>query len=37
MAGKQVCEVPPSNLVGSLFYIAVSFRGMDFQKVGHVA
>ncbi|RVX21853.1 putative ribonuclease H protein [Vitis vinifera] len=32
MAGKQVTEVPSSNLGGSLFCIAVSFRGMDFQK-----
>ena len=34
MAGKQVCDVPPTNVGGSLFCIAVSSRGMDIQKVG---
>ncbi|GAB4828173.1 hypothetical protein Ancab_035090 [Ancistrocladus abbreviatus] len=32
MAGKQVYEVPPANVGGSLFCIAVCFRGMDLQK-----
>ncbi|KAL3812236.1 hypothetical protein ACJIZ3_013504 [Penstemon smallii] len=32
MAGKQVCDVPPSNIGGSPFCIAVSTRGMDVQK-----
>ncbi|XP_047948182.1 uncharacterized protein LOC125194160 isoform X1 [Salvia hispanica] len=32
MAGKQVCDVPPTNVGGSLFCIAVSSRGMDIQK-----
>ncbi|KAK1591812.1 hypothetical protein Q3G72_014066 [Acer saccharum] len=32
MAGRQMFEVPPSNIGGSLFCIAVSFRGMDTQK-----
>ncbi|XP_021714350.1 uncharacterized protein LOC110682332 isoform X2 [Chenopodium quinoa] len=32
MAGKQVFEVPPANVGGSLFSIAVCFRGMDIQK-----
>lgn len=32
MAGRQVHEVPSPNVGGSLFCIAVSFRGMDIQK-----
>ncbi|KAK8704101.1 hypothetical protein V6N13_047734 [Hibiscus sabdariffa] len=32
MAGRQVHEVPPSNIGGSPFCIAVSPRGMDTQK-----
>ncbi|MED6115945.1 hypothetical protein PIB30_095545, partial [Stylosanthes scabra] len=32
MAGKQVLEVPPTNVGGSPFCIAISNRGMDFQK-----
>ncbi|KAL1372338.1 hypothetical protein AAHE18_01G196400 [Arachis hypogaea] len=32
MAGKQVLEVPPTNVGGSPFCIAISSRGMDFQK-----
>lgn len=34
MAGKQVYEVPPANVGGSPYCIAVSVRGMDNQKVG---
>lgn len=33
MAGRQIHEVPPANIGGSPFCIAVSFRGMDTQKV----
>ncbi|KAF7836889.1 putative vacuolar protein sorting-associated protein [Senna tora] len=33
MAGKQVLEVPPTDVGGSPFCIAVCFRGMDIQKV----
>lgn len=36
MAARQVFEVPPTNIGGSPFCIAVSFRGMDAQKVSHV-
>lgn len=36
MAGRQVFEVPPANIGGSPFCTAVSFRGMDAQKVSHV-
>ncbi|XP_057809782.1 uncharacterized protein LOC131024279 [Salvia miltiorrhiza] len=32
MSGKQVCDVPPTNVGGSLFCIAVSTRGLDIQK-----
>ncbi|KAF6156504.1 hypothetical protein GIB67_011305 [Kingdonia uniflora] len=32
MAGRQVYEVPPTSVGGSLFSLAVSFRGMDIQK-----
>ncbi|KAE9455056.1 hypothetical protein C3L33_13039, partial [Rhododendron williamsianum] len=32
MAGKQVYEVPPTNVGGSVSCIAVSTRGMDTQK-----
>ncbi|XP_059444630.1 uncharacterized protein LOC132176414 [Corylus avellana] len=32
MAGRQVYEVPPTNIGGSPFCLAVSFRGMDIQK-----
>ncbi|GAV71650.1 DUF946 domain-containing protein/DUF1162 domain-containing protein/Chorein_N domain-containing protein [Cephalotus follicularis] len=32
MAGRQVYEVPPANVGGSPFCIAVSFRGMELQK-----
>lgn len=32
MAGRQVHEVPPTNIGGSPFCLAVSFRGMDIQK-----
>ncbi|KAK6160946.1 hypothetical protein DH2020_004327 [Rehmannia glutinosa] len=32
MAGKQVCDVPPTNVGGSPLCIAVSTRGMDIQK-----
>ncbi|KAE9602547.1 putative vacuolar protein sorting-associated protein [Lupinus albus] len=32
MAGRQVLEVPPTNIGGSPFCIAVSVRGMDIQK-----
>ncbi|KAM1609645.1 hypothetical protein ACFXTN_020154 [Malus domestica] len=32
MAGRQVYEVPPENIGGSLFCLAVSYRGMDNQK-----
>lgn len=33
MAGRQVYEVPPLNIGGSSFCIAVSYRGLDIQKV----
>ena len=33
MAGKQVLEVPPTNVGGSPFCVAVCFRGTDIQKV----
>ncbi|XP_051130647.1 uncharacterized protein LOC127251100 isoform X2 [Andrographis paniculata] len=33
MAGKQVFHVPPSNVGGSPFCVAISIRGMDIQKV----
>lgn len=36
MAGRQVHEVPPTNIGGSPFCLAVSFRGMDIQKVSSV-
>lgn len=36
MAGRHVFEVPPTNIGGSPFCIAVSFRGMDSQKVSLV-
>ncbi|MQL90982.1 hypothetical protein Taro_023594, partial [Colocasia esculenta] len=32
MAGRQVFEVPPSSVGGSLFSLAVSCRGNDMQK-----
>ncbi|XP_065863891.1 uncharacterized protein [Euphorbia lathyris] len=32
MAGRQVYEVPSSNVGGSAFCIAVCFRGMDIQQ-----
>ncbi|XP_019431159.1 PREDICTED: uncharacterized protein LOC109338390 isoform X1 [Lupinus angustifolius] len=32
MAGRQVLEVPPTNIGGSPFCIAVSVRGMNIQK-----
>ncbi|KAF7837665.1 putative vacuolar protein sorting-associated protein [Senna tora] len=32
MGGRQVVEVPPTNIGGSPFCIAVCFRGMDIQK-----
>ncbi|KAJ7955294.1 calcium-dependent lipid-binding family protein [Quillaja saponaria] len=32
MAGRQIQEVPPTNIGGSPFCIAVSFRGMDVLK-----
>jgi vacuolar protein sorting-associated protein 13A/C len=32
MAGKQVCEVLPANIGGSAHCIAVSVRGIDYQK-----
>ncbi|GAB2300237.1 hypothetical protein Dimus_034275 [Dionaea muscipula] len=32
MGGKQVYEIPPANIGGSLSSIAVCFRGMDLQK-----
>ncbi|KAJ4956285.1 hypothetical protein NE237_013068 [Protea cynaroides] len=32
MSGRQVYEVPPTNVGGSPFSIAVAFRGMDTQK-----
>ncbi|GMP92955.1 hypothetical protein CsSME_00042986 [Camellia sinensis var. sinensis] len=33
MAGKQVYDVPPMNVGGSVSCLAVSVRGMDIQKV----
>lgn len=35
MAGRQVFEVSPASVGGSLFSVAVCFRGMDIQKVKH--
>ncbi|XP_044485071.1 uncharacterized protein LOC123210663 isoform X2 [Mangifera indica] len=32
MAGRHVFEIPPANIGGSPFCIAISFRGMDSQK-----
>ncbi|XP_012842600.1 PREDICTED: uncharacterized protein LOC105962815 isoform X1 [Erythranthe guttata] len=32
MSGKQVCDIPPANVGGSPFCIAVSSRGMDIRK-----
>ncbi|XP_077211040.1 calcium-dependent lipid-binding family protein isoform X2 [Tasmannia lanceolata] len=32
MAGRQVFEVSPASVGGSLFSVAVSFRGIDLQK-----
>ncbi|PRQ39555.1 putative vacuolar protein sorting-associated protein [Rosa chinensis] len=32
MAGRQVCEVPPTSIGGSPFGLAVIHRGMDTQK-----
>ncbi|XP_038986983.1 uncharacterized protein LOC103722332 isoform X2 [Phoenix dactylifera] len=32
MAGRQVIEVPPTSVGGSLYAIAVSSRGVDIQK-----
>ncbi|KAJ8645273.1 hypothetical protein MRB53_007021 [Persea americana] len=32
MAGRQVFEVSPASVGGSLFSVAVCFRGMDIQK-----
>ncbi|KAK7363427.1 hypothetical protein VNO77_05570 [Canavalia gladiata] len=32
MAGRQVIEVPPTNVGGSRFCIAISIRGTDIQK-----
>ena len=36
MAGKQVFEVPPANVGGSLCCLAVCVRGVDAKKVGNV-
>lgn len=36
MAGRQVHEVPPTNVGTARFCLAVSFRGMDIQKVSLV-
>lgn len=36
MAGRQVFEVPSTNIGGSPFCVAVSPRGMDTQKVSHL-
>lgn len=33
MAGRHVYEVSPTNIGGSLFCLAVSFRGLEIQKV----
>lgn len=33
MAGRQVLEVPPASVGGSAYAVAVSFRGVDTQKV----
>lgn len=32
MAGRQVFEVSPASVGGSLFSVAVCFRGADIQK-----
>jgi len=37
MAGRQVFEVSPSSLGGSLYAVAVSSRGSDMQKVKKAA
>ena len=36
MVGKQVYEVPPNNVGGSVSCVAVSIRGMDTHKVNNV-
>ncbi|KAL0376317.1 UNVERIFIED_CONTAM: Vacuolar protein sorting-associated protein 13 [Sesamum calycinum] len=36
MANKQVYDVPPTNVGGSPFCIALSTRGMDTKKVGDI-
>lgn len=35
MAGRHVYEISPTNIGGSLFCLAVSFRGLEIQKVSH--
>ena len=37
MGGRQVLEVPPANIGGSPFCIAICLRGMDIQKVNNIA
>lgn len=36
MAGRHVFEVSPASIGGSLFSVAVCFRGVDNQKVSNV-
>lgn len=36
MTGRQVFEVPPTSVGGSLFSVAVCFRGVDIQKVSNI-
>jgi len=33
MAGRQVFEVPPANIGGSPYCLAVGVRGIDLKKV----
>jgi hypothetical protein len=33
IVGKQVLEVPPANIGGSEYVIAICNRGLDLQKV----
>lgn len=37
LAGRQVIEVSPASVGGSLFCLAVCVRGTDVQKVNYVS
>ena len=37
MASRQVFEVPPTSVGGSLYSVAVCSRGADMQKVNYLA